>query len=131
MFVETKIENILENPITKSPFIILREKLGKRKLTINIGLFEAAQLSDHLEGIVPPRPMALDLFSSLLFSINYRVSGIFIERNLESIFYANVELKRNNSHEKFMIDSRPSDALSIALNENAPVYVHASLFNNF
>jgi len=129
MFIETKIKNVLENPLTNSPFITLEEKKGNRELTINIGLFEAAQLLDHIEGIIAPRPMAIDLFSSLLFSIGYNLSGVFIEKNIDSTYFANIELIKKKSSEKLLIDSRPSDAISIALKENAPVFVHSSLFN--
>ncbi len=131
MFIEAEVAKILENPLTKSPFILLKEKNGERKLTINIGLFEAAQLSDHLEGIIPPRPRTVDLFSSLLLSTGYRVSGVFIEKNNESMYFANVELTGDKKSEKLKIDSRPSDALTIALKENAPVFVHTSLLTNW
>jgi bifunctional DNase/RNase len=131
MFIEAEVTKILENPLTKSPFILLKEKKGERKLTINIGLFEAAQLSDHLEGIIPPRPRTVDLFSSLLLSTGYRVSGVFIEKNNDAMYFANVELTCNEKPEKLKIDSRPSDALTIALKENAPVFVHTSLLTDW
>lgn len=101
--------------------LILNETDGKRRLPIIIGTFEAQAIALELENIKPPRPMTHDLMRNIIQSFNTRVSEVTISDLREGTFYAKIVYDSNG--ETHSQDSRPSDAIALAIRFNAPIFV--------
>lgn len=101
--------------------LILNETDGKRRLPIIIGTFEAQAIALELENIKPPRPMTHDLMRNIIQSFNTFVKEIYINDLKEGTFYAQVVY--DNNGETLTQDSRPSDAIALAIRFNAPIFV--------
>ncbi len=101
--------------------LILNETDGKRRLPIIIGTFEAQAIALELENIKPPRPMTHDLMRNIIQSFNTFVKEIFINELKEGTFYA--QILYDNNGETLTQDSRPSDAIALAIRFNAPIFV--------
>ena len=102
--------------------MLLKELNGVRQLPVIVGAFEAQAIALAIEGIEMPRPMTHDLLSSLLDIMEVEVREIVIDRLVEGTFYAKIYIDSYQFGEK-EIDSRPSDAIALALRVDAPVYV--------
>lgn len=100
--------------------IILKEINGERRLPIIIGQFEAQAIALQLEGIVPPRPLTHDLLKNVIETLGFNVDYIIINELRDSTFFAKIRLDSDSVDE---IDSRPSDAIALALKSSAPIYV--------
>jgi hypothetical protein len=100
--------------------IILKEVSGDRRLPIIIGQFEAQAIALQLEGIVPPRPLTHDLLKNVIETLGYTVEYIIINELRDSTFFAKIRLDSDSIDE---IDSRPSDAIALALKSSVPIYV--------
>lgn len=100
--------------------IILKEINGERRLPIIIGQFEAQAIALQLEGIVPPRPLTHDLLKNVIESVGFNIDYIIINELRDSTFFAKIRLDSDSIDE---IDSRPSDAIALALKSSAPIYV--------
>jgi uncharacterized protein len=100
--------------------LILKESEGVRRLPIIIGAFEAQAIALEIEGIKPPRPMTHDLIKNVVDTLGYTVSDVTITELREGTFYARISLDTavNDS-----IDSRPSDAIAIAVRYGIPIFV--------
>jgi len=101
--------------------LILNETDGKRRLPIIIGTFEAQAIALELENIKPPRPMTHDLMRNIIQSFNTFVKEIFINELKEGTFYAQIVYENNG--QTLTQDSRPSDAIALAIRFNAPIFV--------
>lgn len=101
--------------------LILNETDGKRRLPIIIGTFEAQAIALELENIKPPRPMTHDLMRNIIQSFNTFVKEIYINDLKEGTFYA--QIVYDNNGETLTQDSRPSDAIALAIRFNAPIFV--------
>lgn len=97
--------------------LILKEVNGPRRLPIIIGAFEAQSIALEMEGIKPPRPLTHDLLKNVIDSLGTSISEVFISELRDGTFYARITL---DSQE---IDSRPSDAIALAVRCSAPIYV--------
>lgn len=102
--------------------LILGERNGKRKLPIIIGAFEAQAIAFEVEGVRPNRPITHDLFKSFANQFNIKILEVVITDLREGIFYANIICEKDNVICK--IDSRPSDAIAIAVRFDAPIYTN-------
>ena len=102
--------------------LILNETDGKRRLPIIIGTFEAQAIALELENIKPPRPMTHDLLKSAIEQFNAKVSKITINDVKEGTFYASIEIETKDG-KKITIDSRPSDAIALAVRTGTPIFV--------
>ena len=102
--------------------LILNETEGRRRLPIIIGTFEAQAIALELEHIKPPRPMTHDLIKSVIQGLNAWVKHIVINDLRDGTFYAEVVCENEGS--EVAIDSRPSDAIAIAIRFNASIYVN-------
>lgn len=120
--VEVKIVNILADN-NKSPVVVLEaiDSEPKRKLAIWIGENEVYAIKSGLAKESFPRPMTHDLIKNIIDAFSATVTSIFIDTVEKSTFYAKVKLKSDD--QELDIDSRPSDALAIAIRYNAPIYV--------
>ena len=101
--------------------LVLGENKGKRRLPIVIGIFEAQAIAMEIEEVVPNRPMTHDLFKSFSLKFNFKVKEIFISDIKEGVFYSKIVCL--NSNKEIIIDSRPSDAIAIALRFKVDVFV--------
>lgn len=101
--------------------LILNETDGKRRLPIIIGTFEAQAIALELENIKPPRPMTHDLMRNIIQSFNTFVKEIHINELKEGTFYAQIVYESNG--DALTQDSRPSDAIALAIRFNAPIFV--------
>ena len=107
------------------PFVQLSEKAGGRILPIWIGLLEARAIALKLEEIPLSRPMTQDLLDSIIARLGGRVAHIIVTDLLEGTFYAKIVITKDG--ETLEIDSRPSDALALALRAGVPIYVDESV----
>lgn len=100
--------------------LLLKEVEGKRRIPIIIGHFEAQAIAFELEGLKPPRPLTHELVKNLLEALSYSIESVIINELRDSTFFAKIVL---DSEEIDPLDSRPSDAIALALKFNAPIYV--------
>ena len=107
--------------------LVLTERTGNRRLPIIIGAFEAQAIALELENIKPPRPMTHDLVKNLLLSFESSVSSVLINELADSTFYAKIRFDRNG--ESLELDSRPSDAIAVAIRFSAPIFVDPSIMD--
>ena len=119
--IEMKIRGLTLDPLTNMPIIILKDSDGKHALPIWVGIFEANAIALEMESISTPRPMTHDLIKNILTEVNATVSHIVIDELKENTFYAKICIKVNGTESN--IDSRPSDAIALALRLKVPVYV--------
>lgn len=126
MMVEVYIAGLSLDPQTNQFVVLLREKPeGKRFLPIWIGPFEANAIAIALEKIDIGRPLTHDLMKNILDSLNVRVEKIFIHTLKENTFYATIYLSIDNKI--LEIDSRPSDAMALALRTGSPIFVDSKI----
>lgn len=97
--------------------LILKEVNGQRRLPIIIGAFEAQSIALEMEGIKPPRPLTHDLLKNVMDSLGVSLNDVFINELKDGTFYAKLSL---DSQE---VDSRPSDAIALAVRYGVPIYV--------
>jgi uncharacterized protein len=121
MFVEMKVRGLALDPMTNMPIIILRDEEDKRSLPIWVGIFEANAIALELEKISTPRPMTHDLIKSVLETIDARLLKVVVTDLKENTFFAELHLQLGET--EYTVDSRPSDAIALALRVSAPIYV--------
>lgn len=120
--VMVKMESEMKAPI--APIVILREKKGnpKRLLPIFVGIFEAIAIMMELQDHTVERPMTHDLLKSVIDSLGANVVSVLVSDLKKDTFYAQITLNMGDEN-VVKIDSRPSDALALALRADAPIYV--------
>ncbi|NPU84024.1 MAG: bifunctional nuclease family protein [Syntrophaceae bacterium] len=119
--IEMKVAGLTIDPVTNTPIVILKDREEKRVLPIWIGLFEASAIATELEGINFSRPMTHDLIRDILTNLGIEVLKVEVHDLRNNTFFANIHLLREGKTQ--VIDSRPSDALALALRASAPIYV--------
>ncbi len=107
--------------------LLLKEREGRRVLPIGIGSFEAEAIGDYLDGTHNPRPLAHDLLVQVLGRLDARVQRVEVSALVHDIFFAWLVLEQ--AGQQLKIDSRPSDAMAIALRAGAPIYVAAAVLD--
>ena len=120
MLIEMTIKGLMVDPITNMPIIILRDKDGQRVLPIWVGVFEANAIALQIENVSTPRPMTHDLLSEVLSELDVNCTRVAVTELRENTFYASISLRVNGR--ELEIDSRPSDALALAVRAGAPIY---------
>jgi bifunctional DNase/RNase len=118
-----EIEGLMMDPASRTPIVILRESNGEAQLPIWIGAFEANAIAMYLEGVESPRPMTHDLLSESLELAGARIEKIVISDLSDSTFFASIYLEIGVGGEVVTVDSRPSDAIALALRASAPIFV--------
>ena len=127
MFIEMSVKGLTLDPLTNMPIVILKDVEDKRVLPIWIGLFEANAIALELEKITTPRPMTHDLMRDLITGLNAKVIKVVVNDLKNNTFYAVIHINLNGN--QIVIDSRPSDAIALALRSDAPIYVSAEVVN--
>lgn len=118
---EFKIKGLMMDPVTNSPIVILQDIEKSTLLPIWVGVFEANAIALQIERIDTPRPMTHDLLRNLLQQLEVEVEKIVVTELKNNTFYALIHLKMGSG--PVTIDSRPSDAIALALRTDAPIYV--------
>lgn len=106
--------------------LILKEIGGERRLPIIIGSFEAQHIALELEGIKPPRPLTHDLIKNIIEQLGFSISYVYINELRDGTFFAKIKMDVGSLEE---IDSRPSDAIALALKFSVPIYVSEEVMN--
>ena len=121
-FVQVDIIGLSTNPSSGGAYaLVLGEIDGNRRLPIIIGAFEAQAIALELEKIQPPRPMTHDLLRDLFDGIGAEVLDVVIDELREGTFFAKIRFIHDG--EESQLDSRPSDAVALAVRVDAPIYV--------
>jgi len=115
------------DPKSMSPIVLLRDAEERNFLPIWIGMFEAAAIAMELQEFKPPRPMTHDLITNILGKLNASVTKIYINEVVEDTFYSIVEILEDGKEEPIQLDSRPSDAIAIAVRADVPIFVAESV----
>ena len=119
--IQMAVGGLTLDPVTKTPIVILKDMDNKLNLPIWIGLLEATAMATELEGIKMARPMTHDLLRSILAEIGGSVNSVEITELKENTYYASIYL--NLGGRELAVDSRPSDAIALALRTKSPIYV--------
>lgn len=127
MEIKMKIKTLLFDPVSNMPIIILKEENSDEILPIWVGLFEANAIAMQMEKIMSPRPMTHDLLKNMLSQCNVILEKVVINELSESTFFATLYLKINGSIQT--LDSRPSDAIALALRTDSPIYVDSEVLD--
>ncbi|MCI0619337.1 bifunctional nuclease family protein, partial [bacterium] len=121
MHVEMRIKGLMLDPVTNMPIIILSDMEGQRILPIWVGFFEANAIALQMENVATPRPMTHDLLKNVISGLNATVKKILVNNLWDNTFYALIYVEMNG--ETMAIDSRPSDAIALALRMKSPIFV--------
>jgi hypothetical protein len=121
MEVEMKIRGLMMDPVTHMPIVLLKESDSETLLPIWVGVYEANAIALEIEKVSTPRPMTHDLLKNLLIGLESTVRKVVVTELKDDTFYAVIWLERGG--EIISIDSRPSDALALALRMDCPIYV--------
>ena len=128
MEVEMTIRGLLMDPVTNTPIVILKDVAGESVLPIWVGVYEANAIALEMEKVNTPRPMTHDLIKNVLTGLETQVHKVVVTELREDTFYAVIWLER--SGEVISIDSRPSDALALALRVDCPIFVDEDVLKN-
>ncbi|MGH9570699.1 MAG: bifunctional nuclease family protein [Candidatus Angelobacter sp.] len=121
MEVEMKIRGLMMDPVTNMPIVVLKDVGGESVLPIWVGVYEANAIALEIEKVTTPRPMTHDLIKNLLLGLDTQVHKIVVNELRDDTFFAVIWMEREGK--VISIDSRPSDALAIALRLDCPIYV--------
>lgn len=134
-FVKLKTEGIMEvllilkgvvfDTISNSPVLILKDAGAERYLPIWIGLFEAQAIALKLDNIPTPRPMTHDLLNNMLKDLGIHIEKIVISDIRDNTYFAEIHLKMNDK--KYVIDSRPSDAIALAVRCDCEIFANEEI----
>jgi hypothetical protein len=119
--VKMEIKGLLMDPVSNMPVVVLRDSANGVFLPIWVGIFEANAIALQMEKITTPRPMTHDLLKNLLSELNATVERIVINDLKDNTFFARIHLLRGDT--RWNVDSRPSDAIALALRVNAEIFV--------
>ncbi len=120
--IQMEVGGLGFDPRNLSPLVLLRDIDEMNFLPIWIGIFEAASIAMELQGMHPPRPMTHDLIKSVIDKFDAKVQRIVINDVKDGTFFAVIEVVKENG-EKISINSRPSDAIALAIRCQSPIFV--------
>ena len=119
--IEFKIKGLMMDPLTNSPIVVLQDTASDTLLPIWVGIFEANAIALQIEKVDTPRPMTHDLMKGLLSHLNVQLTKIVVTELKDNTFYALIFLNVNGK--TITVDSRPSDAIALALRTESPIFV--------
>jgi bifunctional DNase/RNase len=120
-FIEMRVGGLTLDPVTKTPIVILKDAENRLNLPIWIGLMEATAMATEIEGIKMARPMTHDLLRNLIADLGGVVQSVEVTDLRDNTYYAVISVHVGDK--KLVIDSRPSDAISLALRTKSPIFV--------
>ncbi|MDE3110050.1 MAG: bifunctional nuclease family protein [Acidobacteriota bacterium] len=121
MELEVKIRGLMMDPATNQPVVVLKELQGSGVLPIWVGVYEAQAIALEIEKVQTARPMTHDLLKNVLTGLNVHVQKVVVSDLKDDTFYALIWMEREG--QTLSMDSRPSDALALALRLDCPIYV--------
>ena len=119
--IEFKIKGLMMDPVTNSPIVVLQDTTSDTLLPIWVGIFEANAIALQIEKIDTPRPMTHDLIKCVLNQLEAEVKKIVVTELKDNTFYALIFLTIDGK--TVTVDSRPSDAIAVALRTDSPIFV--------
>ena len=122
MEIEVKIRALMMDPNSGTPIIILKDTESDTMLPIWVGAYEANAIALEIEKIAPPRPMTHDLLRNLIVELGIQVERVVVTSLRDNTFFAVIEM-RTSDGSRMVLDSRPSDAIALALRADCPIYV--------
>ena len=128
MLIEMTIKGLMVDPVTNMPIVILKDRDGERVLPIWVGIFEANAIALQIENIATPRPMTHDLLRNVISDLDGTVDQVVVSDLKDNTFFAIIYLTVKG--ERVVIDSRPSDAIALALRTRAPILVEEAVIDN-
>jgi bifunctional DNase/RNase len=128
MEVEMKIRGLMMDPVTNMPIVVLKDSTGDTVLPIWVGVYEANAIALEIEKVTTPRPMTHDLMKNLIIGLDTQVHKIVVSELRDDTFFAVMWMEREGKI--ISIDSRPSDALALALRLDCPIYVDEQVLKN-
>jgi uncharacterized protein len=126
--VEMQIRGLMLDPLTNMPIVILKDVASDTVLPIWVGIFEANAIQEELEKITRPRPMTHDLLRNITRGLNAVVRKVVVSELRDDTFYAVIWMEQDG--ETMAIDSRPSDAIALALRWDCPIYASRVVLDN-
>lgn len=117
-----KVSSIAIDPFTNTPIIILKDLIGDQILPIWIGFMEASSIAMELEKTPRIRPLTHDLLKNILDDLEYAVSKVELTDLRDETYYAEIHLKKDQKIH--ILDSRPSDAIALAIRTSSQIFVH-------
>jgi len=128
MEIEMKIRGLMMDPVTNMPIVVLKDAGGSAILPIWVGIYEANAIALEIEKVQTPRPMTHDLLKNLLLGLNVQVQKVVVNDLRDDTFYALIWMIRDGK--TLSMDSRPSDALALALRLDCPIFVDEEVLKN-
>ncbi len=127
MEIEMKIRGLMMDPVTSMPIVILKDG-GANVLPIWVGVYEANAIALEIEKVSTPRPMTHDLIRNLLVGFGAGIRKVVVNELKDDTFFAVIWVERDG--QLMSVDSRPSDALALALRLDCPIYVDESVLKS-
>ena len=127
MLTQMNIRGLLFDPYSNAYIVILRDEQNSDVLPIWVGKSEANAISFALENVTPPRPMTHDLMKSILDNVGAKILSAVVSDLNDNTYYAKIHLWYGDS--EYAIDSRPSDAIALALRAEAPIFTNEEVLH--
>src|SRR6202161_192081 len=128
MELEVKIRGLMMDPVTNMPVVVLKETSGSGVLPIWVGIYEANAIALEIEKVQTPRPMTHDLLKNVITGLDVRGQKVVVSDLKDDTFYALIWMERDGH--LISMDSRPSDALALALRLDCPIFVEEQVLKN-
>lgn len=125
--IDVKIHAILYSLLSKHRLILLKEKHGERILPIWIGMHESDAIALRLQGTMAPRPLTHDLLANLIQELDGNVQYVIVNDLQDNTFYARIAIE--HGERVHLIDSRPSDAIALAVRVTVPIYAEENVLD--
>ena len=128
MEVEMKIRGLMMDPVTNMPIVVLKDIGSDTVLPIWVGVYEANAIALEIEKVTTPRPMTHDLIKNVLVGLESQVRKVVVTELRDDTFFAVIWVERDGRI--ISIDSRPSDALALALRVDCPIFVEEDVLKS-
>lgn len=125
--LSVNVQGVVVDPVSKGFAVILKDDINNKWLPIYIGPFEAQAIALELEGQKLPRPSTHDLIKNIFENLNTKILKTTIVDLKDNTFYANITIETNGIIKE--IDSRPSDAIAIALRAKSPIFISQNIMH--
>lgn len=127
MLIPVDLYEIRIDEKMQEQIVVLKEREGDRLLPIVIGIFEAHAIQMKIAGLQFPRPMTHDLLLSVFHHLGAKIDSVVVSNLENRTFYAQIHVEQDGK--EINIDSRPSDAIALAVRDSTPLYVEESVFD--
>jgi uncharacterized protein len=125
--IELNVYSVFYSLLSRHRVVLLKEAVGERFLPIWIGMFESEAIAMRLQGTAVPRPLTHDLLANIVAELGGTLQYIIINDLNDSTFYARIAIEHEG--ELQLVDSRPSDAIALAVRSSVPIYVEANVMD--